>query len=84
MDLGCLHPNHSHDHIHTLSYKDAFPLVSTVLLGATAINLGGNVLQKETWLPQIAAGELVIGFVLEEGKHHKPKQISTTAKATPP
>lgn len=59
------------------------PLVSTVLLGATAINLGGNVLQKETWLPQIAAGELVIGFALEEGKHHSPNQISTIAKAIP-
>ena len=60
----------------------ASPLVSTVLLGATAINLGGNVLQKETWLPQIAAGELVIGFALEEGKHHSPNQLSTVVKAT--
>ena len=60
----------------------ASPLVSTVLLGATAINLGGDVLQKETWLPQIAAGKLVIGFALEEGKHHSPNQLSTFAKAT--
>ena len=60
----------------------ASPLVSTVLLGATAINLGGNVVQKETWLPEIALGKLVIGFALEEGKHHTPNQLSTFAKAT--
>jgi alkylation response protein AidB-like acyl-CoA dehydrogenase len=61
----------------------ASPLVSTTLLGATAINFGGNVLQKEAWLPQIAAGEQVVGFALEEGKHHNPNQHSTFATTSP-
>lgn len=57
----------------------ASPLVSTVLLSATAINLGGNLLQKEAVLPYIAAGDLIIAFALEEGRHHHPTRISTTA-----
>jgi len=60
----------------------ASPLVSTVLLGATAINLGGNVLQKEELLPRIAAGELVLTLAFEEGRHHHPTLINTTAAKT--
>lgn len=60
----------------------ASPMISTVLLSATAINLGGNVLQKEELLPQIASGNLVMALASEEGKHHNPNQISTTAKIT--
>lgn len=57
----------------------ASPLVSTVLLSATAINLGGNVLQKEALLSDIAAGTLIVAFALEEGRHHDSNSISTTA-----
>ena len=60
----------------------ASPLVSTVLLSATAINLGGNVLQKEELLPQIAAGELILTLAFEEGRHHNPNLINTTATKT--
>jgi len=57
----------------------ASPLVSTVLLSATAINLGGNVLQKEELLPQIASGELIMSLAFEEGAHHNPNLVNTTA-----
>jgi len=57
----------------------ASPLVSTVLLSSTAINLGGSVIQKEGLLPKIAEGNLVIGFANEEGKHHAPNHVKTTA-----
>lgn len=57
----------------------ASPLVSTVLLSATAINLGGNLLQKEALLTYIAAGDLIIAFALDEGAHHHPTSFSTTA-----
>ena len=60
----------------------ASPLVSTVLMSATAINLGGDVRQKEELLPQIAAGELVVAFAFEEGRHHSPIVASTTAEKT--
>ncbi len=58
----------------------ASPLISTVLLSTTAINLGGDATQKETLLPAIAEGKLIIGFACDEGKHHNPHNISTVAK----
>ena len=57
----------------------ASPIISSVLLSGTAINLGGNAAQKETLLPAIAAGDTVIAFAVDEGKHHQPHQIKTTA-----
>ncbi len=57
----------------------ASPLVSTVLLSGTAISLGGNVLQKEQLLPAIAGEGMVIGFANEEGRHHAPNLVKTTA-----
>lgn len=57
----------------------ASPLFSTVWLSATAINLGGNALQKEALLPDIAAGTSIVAFASDEGKHHRPHQIQTTA-----
>ena len=57
----------------------ASPLVSTVLLSSTAINLGGNVMQKKQLLPEIAEGKIVIGFANEEGRHHAPNLVKTTA-----
>jgi acyl-CoA dehydrogenase len=58
----------------------ASPMISTVLLSTTAINLGGDVTQKESLLPAIAEGKLIIGFACDEGKHHNPHNISTVAK----
>lgn len=60
----------------------ASPLISTVLLSTTAINLGGDVNQKEALLPAIAEGKLIIGFACDEGKHHNPHDVSTVAKGT--
>lgn len=58
------------------------PLTSTILLSATAIHLGGNQLQKEALLPAIAEGSLIVGFAIDEGKHHRPFDILTTAAAS--
>ncbi len=58
----------------------ASPLVSTVLMSATAINLGGSDHQKEELLSQIAAGSLVVAFAFEEGNHHNPRTIEMTAE----
>ena len=57
----------------------ASPLISTILLSATAINLGGNVMQKESLLSAIAMGNLVVSFAHEEGARHNPSMIKTTA-----
>lgn len=60
----------------------ASPLFSTVVLGASAIELLGNQEQCETLLPQVAAGELNLALALEEGNRHAPYQIATTAEAS--
>ena len=57
----------------------ASPLVSTVLLSATAIQLGGNVMQKETLLSAISEGTMIIAFANEEGRHHQPTKVRTKA-----
>lgn len=57
----------------------ASPMVSTCLLGTTAINLAGNEKQKETLLPAIADGKLIVSLALDEANRHNPSSISTTA-----
>lgn len=59
----------------------ATPLISTVLLGGSAIQLAGNATQRSDLLSDIAAGECLIALALEEGPHHNPSHIETTAKA---
>ncbi|MEL7533233.1 MAG: acyl-CoA dehydrogenase [Bacteroidota bacterium] len=56
----------------------ASPLVSTVLLGATALEKGGNQQQKETHLAGIASGERLVAFAHEETNFHQ-LAVSTTA-----
>jgi acyl-CoA dehydrogenase len=60
----------------------ASPLVATVWLGGTLINLGGSDEQKAELLPAVAAGDLLLALALEESHRHDPYAISTTAKAT--
>lgn len=53
------------------------PLLSTAILGATAILNAGTDEQKAEMLPQIAGGELLVALALEETAHHNPYQIET-------
>ncbi|MDD9888902.1 MAG: acyl-CoA/acyl-ACP dehydrogenase [Gammaproteobacteria bacterium] len=55
------------------------PLISTVLIGATAINEIGSEEQKRELLPKIAAGELMLSLALDEGIVHCPNRIKATA-----
>ena len=57
----------------------ASPLVSTVLLSTTAINLCGTVAQKEALLPELAMGNLVMSFAHEEKAQHNPNYVATSA-----
>ena len=57
----------------------ASPLVSTVLLSTTAINLCGSDTQKATLLPELAEGNLIMSFAHEEKTHNNPTHVSTTA-----
>lgn len=55
------------------------PLISTVLIGATAITQLGSETQKQDLLPKIVAGELLTALALDEHTSHKPSKIATTA-----
>lgn len=59
----------------------ASPLLSSVVLCASAIVLGGTELQKSTLLPRIASGDLFMALALQEGPHHDPCAVATTATA---
>ncbi len=60
----------------------ATPLLSTVLLGTTALQLGGTQTQRQEFLPRITTGDLIFALAVEEGPHHNPTQIATTATAS--
>ena len=57
----------------------AAPLLSSAVIGASAILLGGNDLQKESLLPEIAAGQLTLALALEESNHHRPTGVAMSA-----
>ncbi len=58
----------------------ASPLYSTAVLGASAILHGGSQEQKSELLGQVAGGELLLALASEEGPHHNPYGVSTTAE----
>jgi alkylation response protein AidB-like acyl-CoA dehydrogenase len=57
----------------------ATPLLSTALIGASALTIAGNERQKAANLPALAKGERLVALALEEGAHHAPFQIATRA-----
>jgi len=54
----------------------ASPLMSTAVLGSSAILLAGSDAQKSEILPQIAQGEIITALALEEYSHHDPYNIN--------
>ena len=58
----------------------ASPLLSTAILGVTAINLSGSEEQKTELLGAIAGGELTIALAVDEKTHHDPMQIAMSAE----
>jgi alkylation response protein AidB-like acyl-CoA dehydrogenase len=57
----------------------ASPLLSTALIGASALDLAGSERQKAAELPALAKGARLVALALEEGAHHAPYQIATRA-----
>ncbi len=57
------------------------PLLATVLLCGTLLNLGGSETQKSTLLAKIAAGEVLMALAHEEGPLHNPVRVATKAQA---
>lgn len=55
------------------------PLISTVLLSATAINQGGTEGQKRSTLPAIVAGDTITALAIDEKPRHDPVDVQTSA-----
>ena len=57
----------------------ASPLLASGLAAASALMLGGSDAQKSEWLPKIADGSVVGTLAVDEGAHHAPEKVATTA-----
>ena len=55
------------------------PLVSTALMGSSALILSGNEDLCEQWLPAIASGEKLLSLAFEESAQHRPATVNTSA-----
>ena len=58
----------------------ASPLFSSIVLGASTVELVGSEAQKEALLPAIAAGETTYTLALDESNTHSPYQIGCSAE----
>jgi len=58
----------------------ATPLLSTALLGASLVSVGGTDAQKAEYLPSLLAGEHIFALALEEGTRHAPDRIALAAE----
>jgi alkylation response protein AidB-like acyl-CoA dehydrogenase len=57
----------------------ASPLLSTALVAASALILGGSAAQKDKWLPKIAEGKTIAALAVDEAVHHAPDKIALKA-----
>jgi len=58
------------------------PMLSSVLLGANALLLGGTPAQQAEHLPAVAAGDRLLALAFQEtGGRYRPHHVSTRAKA---
>ncbi|MDH3336201.1 MAG: acyl-CoA dehydrogenase [Gammaproteobacteria bacterium] len=58
----------------------ASPLSSTAAIGVSALNLGTSEDARQRLLPEIAAGQTLVAFAVDELNHHDPQYTSTRAK----
>ncbi len=56
------------------------PLLSTCLMGVTALTRGGSAEQCGKYLPEVAAGNHLLALAVNESSRHAPHSVTTTAK----
>jgi len=61
---------------HTLA---AAPFMSTAVLGAWLLKIGGSPEQQKAWLPRIAAADAVVTLAVDEQSRHRPALLNTVA-----
>jgi len=57
------------------------PLLSTAMIGVSALLLGGSATQTAAYLPKIAEGGLITALAVDESAHHAPHRIAARAEA---
>ena len=57
----------------------AAPMLSTAILGATALVAGGSPEQQAKYLPLIAEGQRLFALAADEAARHAPAHVKTTA-----
>ena len=58
------------------------PLLSTAMIGATALSGASSEALKSKWLPKIADGSAIIALAVDEGPHHNPKKTKTSVEGS--
>jgi alkylation response protein AidB-like acyl-CoA dehydrogenase len=56
----------------------ATPFLSTAVIGASALLLGGSAAQKSALLPKIADGSVLIALACDEAAHHGPHALAAS------
>jgi alkylation response protein AidB-like acyl-CoA dehydrogenase len=59
----------------------ATPLLSSVVLGGSLVQLAGNAAQKAQWLPALIGGDQRLALAVDEHSRHDPSRIALEAKA---
>jgi alkylation response protein AidB-like acyl-CoA dehydrogenase len=57
----------------------ASPLLASGLAAASALRFGAAEVQKQVWLPKLAAGAIVGTLAVDEGPHHQPETVRVAA-----
>ena len=57
------------------------PLLSSCLMGATALTRGGNEEQRNQYLPEIASGKHLVALATNETSQYSPQTITTSAES---
>ncbi len=58
----------------------ASPLMASVWLGGTLVNIAGSDAQKSALLPGVVSGETLMSFAFEESHRHAPFTVATNAE----
>jgi alkylation response protein AidB-like acyl-CoA dehydrogenase len=58
------------------------PLLSSCLMGATALTRGGNEEQRNKYLPEIATGKHLMALATNETSRYSPHTITTRAETS--
>ena len=61
-------------------HLSASPLLSSVVLAGSVLQVAGNPSQQEAWLTAIISGEKRLALAIDEGARHNPDNVTLTAE----